>query len=343
MKTAETDTPALSLRGVSKRFGPVTALDGLDLEIARGRTVALLGPNGAGKSTTVGMLMGLSSPDAGQVRVGGRAPRAAVAAGGIAAMLQDCGLMPGVTVGELIELGRRSYPRPLDVGRALELAGLSGLGRRRVDRLSGGQVQRAKFALVAVADPEVMLLDEPTRALDVQGRREFWAAMRAYAATGRTVVFATHYLDEVEENADRVVMMKRGRIVADGTPAEIRADAGGATVRFRLDWAEGGLGGDRVSGGDGVSGGGGDARVREELVRRRLPGVGAVTVEGDWVSVRTTDSDALVRALARGGHLEPGPRECADEELRLELRLPWRDLSVLPPSLDDSFLRLTGD
>ena len=330
MKTAETDTPALSLRGVSKHFGPVTALDGLDLEIARGRTVALLGPNGAGKSTTVGMLMGLSPPDAGQVRVGGRAPRAAVAAGGIAAMLQDCGLMPGVTVGELIELGRRSYPRPLDVGRALELAGLSGLGRRRVDRLSGGQVQRAKFALVAVADPEVMLLDEATRALDVQGRREFWAAMRAYASTGRTVVFATHYLDEVEENADRVVMMKRGRIVADGTPAEIRADAGGATVRFRLDWTEGGVSGDAVSGG------GGAARVREELLRRRLPGVGAVTVEGDWVSVRTTDSDALVRALVRGGHAEQHER--GDEDFRPA----WRDLSVLPPSLDDSFLRLTG-
>jgi ABC-2 type transport system ATP-binding protein len=153
MKTAETGTPALGLRAVSKRFGPVTAVDGLDLEIARGRTVALLGPNGAGKSTTVGMLMGLTTPDTGQVRVGGRSPRAAVAAGAIAAMLQDCGLMPGVTVGELIELGRRSYPRPLAVGRALELAGLSGLGRRRVDRLSGGQVQRAKFALVAVADP----------------------------------------------------------------------------------------------------------------------------------------------------------------------------------------------
>lgn len=322
MKTADSGTPALSLRAVSKRFGPVTALDGFDLEVARGRTVALLGPNGAGKSTTVGMLMGLTSPDTGQVRVGGRAPRAAVAAGGIAAMLQGCGLMPGVTVGELIELGRRCYPRPLGVGRALELAGLSGLGQRRVERLSGGQVQRAKFALVAVADPEVMLLDEPTRALDVQGRREFWAAMRAYAATGRTVVFATHYLDEVEENADRVVMMKRGRIVADGTPAEIRADAGGATVRFRVV-------------GDG--GAGGDARVREQLLRGRLPGVGAVTVEGDWVSVRTTDSDAFVRALVRDGHAEQHER--GDEDFRPA----WRDLSVLPPSLDDSFLRLTGD
>jgi ABC-2 type transport system ATP-binding protein len=312
-----TTTPAISLHAVTKDYGAVRAVDGLDLEIARGRTVALLGPNGAGKSTTVGMLMGLTSPDSGQVRVGGKTPRAAVVAGGIAAMLQDCGLMPGVTIGELVELGRRCYPHPLPVGRALELAGLSGLERRRVDRLSGGQVQRAKFALVAVADPEVMLLDEPTRALDVQGRREFWAAMRDYAATGRTVVFATHYLDEVEENADRVVMMKRGRIVADGTPAEIRAEAGGATVRFRAD--------------DGRGPGAGVVDVADELLRRRFPITGRVTVEGEWVTARTTDADEFVRRLVRDG---PNPGETA---------LPWRDLSVLPPSLDDSFLLLTGD
>lgn len=300
-RTGAASTAAISLRAVTKRYGALTAVDGLSLEIERGRTVALLGPNGAGKSTTVGMLMGLAVPEAGEVRVGGRAPRAAVTAGGIAAMLQDCGLMPGVTVGELVELGRRGYPHPLPVARALELAGLADLAGRRVDRLSGGQVQRAKFALVAVADPEVMLLDEPTRALDVQGRREFWTAMRAYAATGRTVVFATHYLDEVEENADRVVMMKRGRIVADGTPAEIRAEAGGASVRFRLD---------------GV--------VPEDLLRRLVGVTGSVVLDQGWVTVRTGESDAVVRALAGGA-------------------LPWRDLSVLPPSLDDSFLQLTGE
>jgi ABC-2 type transport system ATP-binding protein len=308
-----TTTPAISLRAVTKQYGAVKAVDGLDLEIARGRTVALLGPNGAGKSTTVGMLMGLTSPDSGQVRVGGASPRSAVAAGGIAAMLQDCGLMPGVTIGELIELGRRCYPRPLPVGRALELAGLAGLERRRVDRLSGGQVQRAKFALVAVADPEVMLLDEPTRALDVQGRREFWTAMRAYAATGRTVVFATHYLDEVEENADRVVMMKRGRIVADGTPAEIRAEAGGSTVRFRVD---------------------APSIVTDELLRRRFPITGEVKLDDEWVTVRTNDADAFVRSLVSDGGSGGDFGEPA---------LPWRDLSVLPPSLDDSFLLLTGD
>jgi ABC-2 type transport system ATP-binding protein len=288
---------AVSLRGVTKRYGALVAVDDVTLDIPHGSAVALLGPNGAGKSTTVGLVLGLIEADAGAVRVGGGPPRVAVAAGRIAAMLQDCGLMPGVTVAELVDLGRRMYPDPLRTAEALELAGLTALARRRVDRLSGGQTQRVKFALVAVANPDTMLLDEPTRALDVQGRREFWTAMRAYAASGRTVVFATHYLDEVEANADRVVLLARGRIVADATPAEIRADTGGGTVRFRL------------------TGGGG-------IPRPTLPG--DVAVEGDWVTVRTDDADATVRALAAGP-------------------LPWRDLSVIPPSLDDSFLRLTSE
>ncbi|HWG25882.1 ABC transporter ATP-binding protein [Actinospica sp.] len=286
---------AISVQAVTKRYGALVAVDDVTLDIPRGRTVALLGPNGAGKSTTVAMLMGLTEPDTGSVTVGDRPPRAAVAAGGIAAMLQDSGLMPGVTVAELIELGRRLYPAPLSTAEALELAGLTTLSRRRVDRLSGGQAQRVKFALVAVANPETMLLDEPTRALDVQGRREFWTAMRAYTASGRTVLFATHYLEEVEENADRVVVMARGRIVADGTPAELRTGAGSAIVRFRLP---------------------------VDAARPVLPGT--VTVDDGWVTVRTDDPDAAVRALASGPHR-------------------WQDLSVIPPSLDDSFLRLTTE
>jgi ABC-2 type transport system ATP-binding protein len=298
-------TAAISLHAVTKRYGALTAVDDLTLEIPRGRTVALLGQNGAGKSTTVGMLMGLLEPDAGTVRVGGRPPRTAVAAGTVAAMLQDCGLIPGVTVAELVELGRRLYPAPLPAAAALDLAGLSGLARRRVDRLSGGQVQRLKFALVAVADPDTMLLDEPTRALDVQGRREFWTAMRAFADSGRTILFATHYLDEVEQNADRVVVLAHGRIAADGTPAEIRAGSGGATVRFRLP-------------------GQGDTAGSEALLSDPLRLPGTVSLDGEWVTVRTDDSDAIVRALAAGP-------------------LPWRDLSVIPPSLDDSFLQLTAE
>ena len=277
---------AVELRDVTKHYGPVHAVRGIDLDIPRGSTVALLGPNGAGKSTTVGMLMGLVAPDSGRVRVAGLPPRTAVARGLIAAMLQDCGPMPGVTVAELVTLGHRIYPAPLPVADALALAGLAEVARRRVDRLSGGQVQRLKFALVAVGNPEIMVLDEPTRALDVQGRHEFWAAMRGYAATGRTIVFATHYLDEVDDNADRVVVVARGRVVADGTPAAVRGLAGSSTVRYRLPDAPG------------------------------QPG-------GEWVTLRTADADGAVRALASGP-------------------LPWCDLSVTPPSLDESFLQLTA-
>jgi ABC-2 type transport system ATP-binding protein len=293
-----TPPDAVNLRGVSKHYGPVHAVRGIDLDIAPGSTVALLGPNGAGKSTTVGLLLGLLAPDAGQVTVGGLAPRTAVARGLIAAMLQDCGPMPGVTVAELVTLGHHLYPHPLPVRQALDLAGLTAFSRRRVDRLSGGQVQRLKFALVAVGNPDTMVLDEPTRALDVQGRREFWTAMRAYAATGRTIVFATHYLDEVEENADRVVVMANGTVVADGSPSRIRALTGSSTVRFRL----------------------------ADPPPRVLPGwLGAseVDIRGELVTLRTADPDATVRALAAGP-------------------MDWRDLSVAPPSLDESFLHLTA-
>lgn len=260
---------AIALDRATKRFGGLTAVDGLSLEIGRGSCVALLGANGAGKSTTVGMLMGLLQPDAGQVTVAGRTPRQAVTEGRIAAMLQDSGLMPGVTAAELVGLARRMYPAPLPAEEALELAGLRELARRRVERMSGGQAQRLKFALVAVAGAETMLLDEPTRALDVQGRREFWAAMRNCAAAGRTILFATHYLDEVEANADRVVVLARGRVAADGDPARIREAGGWAVVRFRRP-------------------------AHEVLPTFR----GEVADEHGWTTVRTSEPDDVVRRLA---------------------------------------------
>jgi ABC-2 type transport system ATP-binding protein len=259
-------TQAIGLRSVEKRYGGVHAVRGVSLEVRRGETVALLGHNGAGKTTTVGMLMGLVAPDAGEVRVCGRTAKEAVAQGRIAAMLQDAGLMPGVTAAELVGLARRAYPSPLPVAEALEMAGLP--GGRRVDRLSGGQTQRLRFAMAAVADPEILVLDEPTRALDVQGRREFWESMRAYAASGRTLLFATHYLDEVDENATRVVVMARGEVIADGPPEEIRRRAGGATVQYI-----------------------GPAAAA-------LPGVTQVESYGERVVLHTADPDATVRALA---------------------------------------------
>jgi ABC-2 type transport system ATP-binding protein len=266
----------VQIRGAARAYGPVRAVRGITLDIPRGGTVALLGPNGAGKSTTVALLTGLVDPDAGTVAVCGVDPRTAVRTGRIAVMLQDAGLMPGVTVAELIGLGRRLYPDPLSVAEALDLAGLATVARRRVDKLSGGQTQRLRFALVAVANTDVLVLDEPTRAMDVAGRREFWTAMRGFAAAGRTVLFATHYLDEVDENADRVVVMMAGRIVADGSPDEIRRHAGASVIRLRVA----------------------DPAGTEAV--RRLPGVSAVELAAGWVVARTSDADATVRALATG-------------------------------------------
>lgn len=263
---------AVVFEAVSKRFGAVQAVDGLSLTITRGETVALLGPNGAGKSTTIGMLLGLLEPTAGTVRVLGGTPREAVEAGRVAAMLQDGGLMPGVKVGELLAFVRGLYPDPMPLERALEAANLEGLADRRVDRLSGGQAQRLRFAMALIGDPEILVLDEPTAAMDVEARRAFWAAMRAEAAAGRTLLFATHYLEEADENADRVVVIGLGRVIADGTPAKIKALAGGRTVRFTLD---------------GPSSEGLD----------RLPGVHAVELHGQTVLLRTRDADATVWAL----------------------------------------------
>jgi ABC-2 type transport system ATP-binding protein len=305
MPGADADT-AVALRDVRKSFGTVEAVRGVSLDVPAGQTVALLGPNGAGKSTTIGMMLGSLTPDAGEVLITGRQPRSAVRDGRIAAMLQDTGLMPGIRVGELVSLARSLYPDPLGVGEALDLAGLTDVRRRRVDRLSGGQAQRLKFTLVAVANPSVMVLDEPTRAMDVGARRDFWTAMRGYAAGGRTILFATHYLDEVEENADRVVMMTRGGVIADGSPDAIRTSVRETTLRFRLDppAAE---------------------TAREHLAA--LPGLAgpaSVQVCADRVTLRSVEPDAVVRALVASS-------------------LPWLELSVEPPSLDDAFLRLTTE
>jgi ABC-2 type transport system ATP-binding protein len=267
---------AVSLRGLTKRFGSLRAVDDLSLEIQRGETVALLGPNGAGKSTTVSMLLGLLASDSGAVSVLGMTPTMAIQRGRIGAMLQEGSLMPGVRVGELLDYALGLSASPLSRKRLVAMAGLDGLERRRLDRLSGGQTQRARFALAIASEPDVLALDEPTAALDVEGRRDFWANMREYTAAGRTVLFATHYLEEAEAFASRVVIIARGRIVADGSVAELKRNFGVHTVRFTND--------------------GGDAVALE-----RLPGVCEVEQSGATVTLNTTDADATARALLASG------------------------------------------
>ncbi|HEX4719989.1 MAG TPA: ABC transporter ATP-binding protein [Thermoleophilaceae bacterium] len=266
----------VELKGLTKTFrgesGPVQAVRGIDVTIRRGETVALLGPNGAGKSTTIDMLLGLLPADAGSAHIFGRPPRDAVAAGSIGAMLQTGAVIRDVTVRELIQMMAALYPHSLDVEEVIRLVGIEAIAERRTEKLSGGQTQRVRFAIALVCDPELLVLDEPTVAMDVEGRRAFWTTMREFAARGKTVVFATHYLEEADDYADRAVLMAAGRVVADGPTTEIKARVGARMIRATLP----------------------DATV-EQLAA--LPGVTSAERRGEAVVLRCADSDAAIRAL----------------------------------------------
>lgn len=264
--------PPARLAGLSKHFGAVRAVAGLDLTVRAGETVALLGPNGAGKSTTIAMLLGLTRPDAGSAELFGLPAADAVAAGRVGAMLQSGDLPPDATVGELVALARAIYPHPLPTADILATAGLAGLAGRRLEKLSGGETQRARFAFALAGDPGLLVLDEPTTGMDVAARQGFWAAVRRRAETGRTVLFATHYLAEADEFADRVVVMADGRVVADGSSTEIKKAAGNRTVSFDLA--------------------GGSTEGLD-----RLPGVRAVEVRGDRAVLASDDTDTTVATL----------------------------------------------
>lgn len=230
--------PAVEFAAAVKTFRTrgrtVRAVDGLGLTVARGETVALLGRNGAGKSTAISLLLGLDDPDSGTVRLLGRTPERAVRAGLVGAMLQDGRPIPRVTVGELVRFVAALHPRPLPVAETLGLAGLAEYADRRVDKLSGGQIQRVRFAVALAGDPELIVLDEPTVALDVEARRAFWVSIRSCAERGTTVLFSTHHLEEADANAGRIVVLDRGRIVADGSGEDIKRSAGGGVVSFDL-------------------------------------------------------------------------------------------------------------
>jgi ABC-2 type transport system ATP-binding protein len=258
--------------GLIKSYGSVRAVRSLELELIRGTTVALLGPNGAGKTTTIDMIIGLTKPDAGMVSIFGRTPAEAVRAGMIGAMTQTGQLIDYLSVHELVTMIARIYPTPLEVDEALTISGAISFADRQTRKLSGGETQRVRFAMALVADAELLVLDEPTVALDVEGRRDFWHAMRAFAARGKTVVFATHYLEEADAYADRIILMSHGRIVADGAPTEIKATVGGRIIRATLP---------------GVA--------LPEL--QALNGVTSVDRKGDAVTLICSDSDATLRGL----------------------------------------------
>ncbi|MFB7712679.1 ABC transporter ATP-binding protein [Streptomyces sp. NPDC056105] len=273
MTTTAQATEVVSFERVSKSYGDVRAVDGLTLDLHPGETVALLGPNGAGKSTTLDLLLGLRPADTGTVRVFGTSPRDAIVQGRVGAMLQSGGLMDEVTVAELVKLACALHPKPYEPGEVMSRAGIAQIADRKVNKLSGGQEQRVRFALATAGANDLIVLDEPTTGMDVSARQAFWATMREQADQGRTVLFATHYLEEADAIADRVLVLHRGRLLADGTAAEIKARAGARKVAFDLE---------------------GDI---DEPALRALPFLTTLDVSGRTVRLQSSDADATVHAL----------------------------------------------
>lgn len=263
------EVPAIRLQGLVKRYGSLTAVDNVDLEVPSGQILALLGPNGAGKSTTTEMILGLTTPDAGRVEIFGQPTQQAVRSGDVGAMLQNGTLLWDTSVSSVLRLVRGLQAHPLPLGEVIERADLTDILTSSTSKLSGGQAQRVRFALAIMANPRLLLLDEPTVGFDVEARRRFWSTMEDFIQDGRTVVFATHYLDEADAFADRIVVLRSGRIVADGSGADIKSVVAGRRVTFTGpagDWAA-------------------------------LPGVNHVEHLADRWQLSCTDSDAALRAL----------------------------------------------
>ena len=297
-------TDAVRLTDLHKSFGDVTAVDGIDLTIRPGEIVALLGPNGAGKTTTIDMILGLSRPTSGDARVFGMTPRQAVDRGLVAAVMQTAGLLPDITVRETVELTASLFSHRTDAEEAMRRAGVTDFASRIVKKCSGGQQQRLRFAMALVSDPALLILDEPTTGMDVEGRRSFWEAIHADAEHGRTIVFATHYLEEADAFADRIILMRHGRIIADGTAAEIRASVSGRSLRATLTCTP--------------------EQLRDALADAQIRGqVHDVEILGNTLTLTSTDTDA-VAALLLSEHLA-------------------KDLEITSRGLEDAFVALTSD
>lgn len=268
--------PAVELIGVSKTFGAVRALDQVDLRVQPGETVAVLGPNGAGKSTAITLMLGLRAPTTGQARLFGQDPRALASRRRVGVMLQESGVPSTLAVSEVLELFRRLYRRPISVATALQAADLSEKASAQVGHLSGGQRQRLYFALAIIGNPDLLFLDEPTVGLDVEARRAFWEQIGRMAHEGKTVVLTTHYLEEADALADRVVVIDHGRIIAEGSPAAVKAQVGGKVIRFR-------------------------APTLSEDQARHLPGVQRVSRTADRVALYALEPEVALARIFQDG------------------------------------------
>ncbi len=284
-----TRTTIAALKDISKHYGQITAVDGINLEIRRGELLALLGPNGAGKTTSVNLLLGLASSTSGTAELFGLSPCEVRARRRIGAMLQGAQLGGHARVGETIALYSGYYLNPLPLAETLRMAGLEGLESRPAVKLSGGQKQRLMFALAVCGNPELLFLDEPTVGLDVEARHGIWTAIRDFKEQGRSVVLTTHYLEEADALADRIVVINRGRVIAAGTPAEIKQSVARRHIRCitRLDSA-------RIS---------------------MLPGVSAVQQDGERLDIVAARPESVLFEMLR---LDPALHDLEITDARLE-------------------------
>jgi len=277
------DAALARLSGVEKRYGAIVALDGLDLDVRSGELLAVLGPNGAGKSTAIALMLGLQRPDRGEVLLFGRSPHDLAARRGVGVMMQEVMLADALTVREHIAMTQAYYPAPLTLAEAIALADVEKIAGRPYLKLSGGQKRQAQFALAICGRPRLLFLDEPTTGLDLNARETMWATLRGLVAAGTSVVLTTHYIEEAEALADRVVVMAKGRRIAEGTVEEVRAIA----VRKRI----------------------GCATTIAPAEMERWPGVVAVSAEDGRTSITAIDAESVVRRLLA----DPG---LADLEVR---------------------------
>jgi ABC-2 type transport system ATP-binding protein len=263
--------PIATLANVTKRYGPTTALDGLSLALRPGEIVALLGPNGAGKSTAVRLLLGLISATSGVAQVFGSDPRNPETRSRIGAMLQVARLPETLRVREHLDLFRSYYARPLPVPEIIRIAQLDGIENRFFGQLSGGQKQRVLFGLALCGDPDLIMLDEPTVGMDIEARRGLWQQIRSLADRGKTVLLTTHYLEEADALAHRIIVINKGKIVSEGTPSEIKSRSAGRKISCRTD-------------------------LDVEYLRT-LPSVTSVERNRDAVVVTAGEAESVVRAM----------------------------------------------
>ncbi|PWI58026.1 ABC transporter ATP-binding protein [Sulfoacidibacillus thermotolerans] len=288
------------MKDVTKQFGQKTAVRDVTMKIAKGSAVALLGPNGAGKTTSIAMMLGLIRPTRGVVTLFGGDPLASEQHAHIGVMLQGVSVPDRLTVVETIQLFRGFYKKPLAIDRLLTAAGLEEDARVMANRLSGGKMRRLQFALALAGNPEVLFLDEPTVGMDVTARRHFWDELRRFIASGKTLLLTTHDLQEADLVADRVIVMNKGRIIADAAPESIKMQFAGRQISF-------------------VAG------VHLDLQKlTKLPDVIEIKTAGRQVTIRTNNSDGLLRTLIM-------------EQWEIS------DIQVTGGGLEEAFMRLTTE